>query len=177
MDVRLTNFEILDAATVGVQRSIQNMHNGAQPRYGAGTANDWQLSIEGALGEKALAKYLGVYWAGKGVIGSPDVGEHDVRTSTHSDGRLIVHQEDNAQRFIWLLTGSHGEYIVRGGILAKDAKQRRWWCDPSGKGRPAYFVPQERLSHIYPKAKGYCLCGEYVEIGGSYGSVLDRASH
>ncbi len=175
MDVHLTNFEILDAAAVGVQRQIQNIHHGARQKYGAGNSQNWQIALEGALGEKALAKYLGIYWAGKGGIGDPDVGEHDVRTTAHSEGRLIVHPDDHDDRFIWLLTGVYGQYTVRGGILGKDAKQERWWCDPTGKGRYAYFIPQERLTHIYPKATGYCECGNLVEI--HHGSSIDRPTH
>ena len=175
MDVQLTNFEILDAAAVGVQRQIQNIHQGARERYGAGNSQNWQIALEGALGEKALAKYLGIYWAGKGGVGNPDVGEHDVRTTAHPEGRLIVHPEDKDNRFIWLLTGVYGEYMVRGGILAKDAKHKRWWSDPTGKGRHAYFIHQERLSHIYPKAQGYCECGNLVEI--HHGSSIDRSTH
>lgn len=175
MDVRLTNFEILDAAAVGVQRQVQNIHHGARQKYGAGNAQNWQIALEGALGEKALAKYLGIYWAGKGALGAPDVGEHDVRTTAHHDGRLIVHPDDADDRFIWLLTGQYGEYMVRGGIQGKEAKQERWWCDPTGKGRHAYFIPQDRLSHLYPKAKGFCECGNLVEV--DHGSGFDWIAH
>jgi hypothetical protein len=30
-------------------------------------------------------------------------------------------------------------------MFARDAKQPKYWNDPTGKGRPAYFVPQSDL--------------------------------
>ena len=134
------------AAQVGIQRQIQNLKTGAVPAYGAGSKNDWQLHVEGALGEMALAKCLGVYWDGKGKMRAPDVGEGDVRTRSNHSYDLIIHDRDDDDRYIYLLTGGNGQYIFHGGIYARDAKQKRYWKDPAG-GRPAYFVPQAHLQN------------------------------
>ena len=56
--VNLTYWEILLAAQAGVMRQIENLKKKRRAYYGAGTNNDWQLHIEGCLGEFALAKYL-----------------------------------------------------------------------------------------------------------------------
>ena len=146
IEVRLTLAEMQIAAQVGIQRQIQNLKNGAVPAYGAGSKNDWQLHVEGALGEMALAKCLGVYWDGKGKMRAPDVGECDVRTRSKHSYELIVHDRDDDDRYIYLLTGGNGQYIFHGGIYARDAKQKRYWKDPAG-GRPAYFVPQAHLQN------------------------------
>ena len=146
MNIKLTLAEIQIAAQVGIQRQLQNLKNGACPAYGAGNRNDWQLHVEGAMGEMALAKHLGVYWDGKGKMRAPDVGECDVRTRSKHSYELIVHDRDNDDRYIYLLTGTNGDYRLHGGIYARDAKQKRYWKDPAG-GRPAYFVPQSDLQN------------------------------
>jgi hypothetical protein len=146
LNIRLSLAEMQIAAQVGIQRQIQNLKNGAVPAYGAGNKNDWQLHIEGALGEMALAKHLGIYWDGKGTMRAPDVGDVDVRTRSKHTYDLIVHDRDDDGRFIYLLTGGNGEYRFHGGIYARDAKHERYWKDPAG-GRPAYFVPQSHLQN------------------------------
>ena len=146
-DIRLTLSEMQIAAHVGIQRQLQNLKNNARPAYGAGSSNDWQLHVEGALGEMALAKHLGIYWDGKGQMRAPDVGCFDVRTRSKHTYDLIVHERDDDDRYIYLLTGGNGVYRFHGGIYARDAKDEQYWRDPAG-GRPAYFVPQNKLGVI-----------------------------
>lgn len=143
--IELNPYEIEVACLVGVQRQIENIFKGADPAYGAGTANDWQFHIEGCLGEMALAKKLGCYWDGKGVKRAPDVGDVDVRTTHLVRGRLILHPEDPDDRFFCLMTGVNGRYTYRGGIFAGEGKQEAYWEDPQGTNRPAFFVPQNQL--------------------------------
>lgn len=143
-NIVLTPAEMLVAAQVGIQRQVQNLKHNVQAAYGARREHDWQLNIEGALGEMALAKYLGIYWDGKGEMREPDVGNVDVRTTPKPNNRLILHPKDPDDRVFYLLTGYNGQYVVRGSILGKDGKKQEYWTDPK-TGRPAYFVPQEAL--------------------------------
>lgn len=143
--VELTFYEMLLAAHAGVMRQVQNCKDGLAPAYGAGDKNDWQLHIEGCLGECALAKFLGVYWSGKGELRAPDVGIVDVRTTRLDYGDLMMHKRDPDDRVFYLLCGVNGIYKVKGWILAKDGKKDFYWRDPTGK-RPAYFVPQHALN-------------------------------
>jgi hypothetical protein len=71
--ITLTKTEIMQGALVGVMRQVQNLRDNRQPAYGATTDHDWQWHIEGALGEMALAKALGVFWAGVGLFRGADV--------------------------------------------------------------------------------------------------------
>lgn len=64
--VCLTPWEMMLAAQAGVMRQVENLKRGRAAFYGAGNLNDWQYHVEGCLGEFALAKFLGVYWSGKG---------------------------------------------------------------------------------------------------------------
>ena len=145
MIVELTPWEMLLAAQAGVMRQVENKKLGRRPAYGAGSAQDWQLNIEGALGEYALAKHLGLYWSGKGKLRAADVGDVDVRTRSKPHYELILHDDDPDDRIFWLLTGVYGRYEVRGWIQGRDGKRPEYWSDPAG-GRPAYFVPQSALN-------------------------------
>ena len=143
--IQLTPSEIMQAAMVGVMRSAVSIQNGYKHNYGAQDKDTWQIGIEGALGECALAKYKNVYWKGMGIIRSPDVGDEDVRTAWRDNSHLIVHPADPDNRKFWLVTGLNGKYIIRGWILGKDAKKQEYWKDMQGTNRPAYFVPQSAL--------------------------------
>jgi hypothetical protein len=143
--VTLTSYELALGAFAGSMRQVENVKRGRRASYGAGHDNDWQLNIEGVLGEMALAKFLGIYWSGKGEFRGPDLGgEIEVRTNARDNGDLILHPKDLDDRPFWLLTGRSGSYVVRGWLLARDGKRPEYWRDPVG-GRPAFFVPQSVL--------------------------------
>lgn len=139
--IELSPAEIQMAALVGCQRTVQCIQNGSKHRYGAKDTDAWQMSIEGAMGECALAKHLGIFWS-KGTPGATDVGPHDVRQTHHANGQLIVHPTDDDNRRFYLVTGILGKYTIHGYMYGRDAKQSKYWADPQGTNRPAYFVPQ-----------------------------------
>jgi hypothetical protein len=143
--ISLSPSEILQASMMGVMRQVQNLKARRNDAYGAQTQNGWQMHVEGALGEMALAKYLDVYLGGTGTLRAADVGDCDVRTTSGPNNRLILHPNDPDDRVFWLLTGQNGKYTVRGNILGAEGKKQQFWKDPAG-GRPAYFVPQSELN-------------------------------
>lgn len=142
--IQLTPWEMLLAAQVGVMRQVENCKLNRAAHYGAGNSNDWQLHIEGCLGEFALSKHLGIHWAGKGRLRAPDVGEVDVRTRSKDHYELILHEDDPDDRVFWLLCGVNGAYSIKGWITGIDGKRSEFWSDPAG-GRPAFFVPHSAL--------------------------------
>jgi hypothetical protein len=143
--IALNPSEIFYAAMAGVMRQVENIKHKNRPAHGAGDTNDWQLHIEGTLGEYALSKWLNIHWPGKGKLRAPDVGLLDVRTRKQEHHKLILHKEDEDDRQFWLLTGNNGTYVINGWIFGRDGKQEIYWSDPSG-GRPAYFVPVTALN-------------------------------
>jgi hypothetical protein len=143
-DIDLSSWEMLMAAQAGVLRQVENLQKKRVPAYGVGVDNNWQIHIEGCMGEYALAKYLGIHWSGKGQLRKPDVGEFDVRTASRDNYQLILHPEDPDDRIFWLICGKNGAYSIKGWILGRDGKRQEYWKDPVG-GRPAYFVPQSAL--------------------------------
>jgi len=138
--------EMLLAANAGIMRRIENIKKGAKQPYIYDGNVSWQIDIEGAMGEFALAKHLNVFWHGKGKMRGWDVGTCDARTTRHLNGHLIIHPQDHDDKIVWLMTGQNGEYIVRGFIKAGDAKQEKYWKKPF-EGSPAFYVPQTDLKN------------------------------
>ena len=142
--IELTPAEIQMASLVGCQRTIQCIQGGSKHRYGAKDSETWQMSIEGALAECALAKHLGLFWS-KGMLGACDVGPHDVRQTHDHNYSLIIHPSDDDHRRFYLVTGILGKYVIRGYIYGAAAKRQEFWRDPTKTNRFAYFVPQSEL--------------------------------
>jgi len=143
--IELDEWEMLLAAHAGIMRQVENLKRNRTPHYGAKNTNDWQLHIEGCMGEFALAKFLNIRWSGKGRLRAPDVGDVDVRTRSRDFYELILHPNDPDDRVFWLLCGVNGRYTVKGWIRGRDGKKQEFWKDPA-KGRPAFFVPHSALS-------------------------------
>lgn len=138
--VSLTRAELLQAALAGVMRGIEDI--GVGHKYGADASKGWDMTIEGAFAECALAKHLGLYWAGKGAMREPDVGGIvDVRATRYETGKLIIHPDDPDDRPVFLLTGKDGKYRVRGWLVAGDGKKLKYW-EELQPGRPAWCIPQ-----------------------------------
>ncbi len=83
------------------------------------------------------------------VVGRLDTEEGDigpglqVRGTKYNTGSLLVHDSDADLDAFILVTGIYGVYDIRGWILAKSAKQQRFW--KTYKGRGAYWIPQHEL--------------------------------
>ena len=149
MKVYLTPSELYQAANVGCMRQCTNLRDGRKHRHGADASVGWSLSIEGACGEAAVAKALGIYWSGSlGDFKAKDVGKHQVRTTHHPDGCLILHKTDLNEDIFLLVTGLAPEYELRGWTQGFEGKHLKHWRTDTG--RPAFFVPQEAL---YPMAE------------------------
>jgi hypothetical protein len=145
--VQLSAPELFQCALVGVMRQCLNIKHGRdrRPAYGAPTDQSWNLHVEGAAGECAVAKHLGLYWTGNiGDLRADDVGTIQVRTRRRHDYDLLLHPEDPDDRVFILVTGRAPSFQIHGWIRAVDGKQKGWWKDPAGD-RPAYFVPQSAL--------------------------------
>lgn len=149
--VELTTAEMILAGSVGVIRQSTNLSDGREDAHGAARDNGWQLHIDGALGELAVAKFLNLFWSGQlGNLRADDVGSLQVRTTTHDAGRLLIHKTDPDDKVFVLVVGYAPSLRLAGWILGRDAKQEKWWDDPMAlKGReprPCFCVPQLRLN-------------------------------
>jgi hypothetical protein len=145
VDIELTQMEQYVAAQIGIARTMRNRRLGNTPRFGQKVENTWANDIEGAMGEMALAKFLGVYWTENSAPQAPDVGENDeVRTTEYVNGHLLLHKCDHDDRRYWLLTGVNGKYVVRGWLFGREKDDDPdWWRGEID--RPCYYVPQDDL--------------------------------
>ena len=147
--VKLELHEVMVGAISGVMRTLENIKTSAKPRYGATNKNAWQISIDGAIGELVVAKYLNIYYAVKGKKRGPDVGHYQVRSSQNDNARLILHEDDKDDEIFFLVTGVFTDFQVHGWCYARDGKKPEYWQDP-GTSRPAYFVPKAMLNNEKP---------------------------
>lgn len=147
MKIKLTPSEMMTAAMVGVMRQIQNLKRKRRDAHGfQGPA--WQIHIEGAMGECAVAKALGLYWSGAvGNLKAADVGEIEVRTTGYESGKLIVRNSDPDESIFVLVIGMNGSYRLAGWLYGEKAKRPRY-KDKVGNRDVAYFVPQKELTKM-----------------------------
>lgn len=145
--ITLTWAEVLIAAQIGIMRQVENLKVGRIDANNLAADQTWQVHVEGALGEAAVAKLLGVYNSGKGVFRGADVGQYQVRTARREGHRLILHPGDLDADIFILAVGQPPAYRIAGWITGGEGKQSHFWTEPV-KGRPAFFVPQEALYPI-----------------------------
>jgi len=155
----------------GIQRHICHLKKGLEKRDKTGTDDYawntgvppgklWNLNIEGAAAEYAVAKYTGVPWNGDvGHPKAPDVGPYQVRLSMVGDwGDLILHPPDKDDEVFIHVTGYAPYFKLTGWCRAWEGKiedphnkgKKLYWDDPHGakypgQPRPAFFVPQRVL--------------------------------
>ncbi|KKM95012.1 hypothetical protein LCGC14_1192430 [marine sediment metagenome] len=147
--ITLSWHEVILGAQLGIFRQIASLKDNLPDNYGYDGKDGWTKHIEGSCGELAFAKFYNCYWDAtlntfkKG----QDVGGFQVRTRSSDNYDLIVRPDDrNEDKFV-LLTGRIPKFYVRGWMLGKDAKQKKWKQEYGG--RPAaYFVPASELHNL-----------------------------
>jgi hypothetical protein len=161
--IRLTDFELRLALTVGGARYTDCRINGRKDRW-QDDESGWNNHIEGAAGEIAAAKALGMYWNGSvnTFQSGGDVGNIQIRTRIKPSERklrwlrregspeaelapyrLIVRNSDrDADVFVLVVSLMPlPEYMVVGWTFGAHAKRQEFEDDPGGLKMPAYFVP------------------------------------
>lgn len=94
--------------------------------------------VEGALGEYAVAQAMGLEWDGAFLehrdwqrwrTEGHDVSGVEVRTTTHSNGRLIVqpHNPDDSPYVLVVLTRDHTRADLRGWLWGHEVKHHANW--------------------------------------------------
>ena len=143
--VDLDEGDMRHAASVATERQIYNLFRpGLKNTYAAPSEQAWAFHIQGALGEKAVAKHYGLPWPERlGDYHAHDVGGLQVRSTGIADGCLIVHERDRSGDTFVLVTGSGPRLWLRGWLLGYEAKQPFYLR--SGVRHGAYFVPIEDL--------------------------------
>lgn len=167
--VNLTDEELFQAALIGVQIQTYNVRSdvAAKHRHGSNPGYAWQYSIMGAIGEKAVSKYLGVYWSGNvGNYGAKDVAGYQVRATTlGARWGMILHPQvrpggkgdHDADVFIaaHIDTSTYKTVHLLGWCYGRQGKRQSFWRDdttivkPPRKGGDAFFVPRDILQSMH----------------------------
>ena len=144
--VRLSTVEMRRSAIVGIMRRLNAKCAGRSETYGR-ARDPWDTDIEAACAECAVAKGVGIEWAGATEPDyDGDVGPLGVRYTNNDRGSLILHERDPGDKVFVLVTGADGAYVLRGWILAADGKREEYWR--TDVRTPAFFVPQSALEDI-----------------------------
>ncbi len=149
INVELKSYELAQACQTGYMRHIKAIEAGYdQDRGRHREPNFWQRHIEGACGEIAVAKVLGVYWGG-GIStfdahGDIDGTGWEVRTRSKHHHELLLHANDKDDRKYILVTGTAPNYQVHGWILGADGKHPKYYKEHPVIGQ-RFFVPQADL--------------------------------
>jgi len=147
-EVTLEWFEYSMASEVGRLRQLSAIRQGLLDQHGfAGLG--WSEHIEGACGEMAVAKILGIYWNGSvDTFKAPDLlTDVHVRTRSRHDYDLIVRPNDPDEANYVLVTGKCPEYLIHGFLRGSEAKQNHW-LNTYGNRPEAYFIPSYNLKPI-----------------------------
>ncbi|QDP52176.1 MAG: hypothetical protein Unbinned2902contig1001_18 [Prokaryotic dsDNA virus sp.] len=167
LTVTLTPAELSIGSTVGLQRQLKCLQNSRVGKSlkdykeywgNPGAKGLWGNSIEGALGEIAVAKYLGVYPSGISGYDSTDVGEHyEVRTRPHPRDILFMKKRDKKDKYYILVIGSYGIYQLKGWVSAPEVfAHEEWYHNNNGRTSTSYWVPDEALHDIRTLPEDLC---------------------
>jgi hypothetical protein len=151
--IRLTPPEARYVTIGGGMRRCHGLEAGLE--LGRDPKNAWAEDIEGAGGEFAVAKYLGLPWSSTvGIYDAPDVGHYHVRTDLSRHRRtMVIRPGDFTKRnrpmcdddiCIGVLS-YFPEFIIMGWKRVGDCKEERWLDAPDQRRPKAWFVPESAL--------------------------------
>lgn len=145
IEIVLTNEEINNAFKQAKFSRTEAIANSRKPTYGQSTepTKVWLQVIEGCYYEAAVCKFQGIPY--KHRLFGIDTGKYEVRGTKYPYGKLILHPKDRGDLVFILVTGVCPKFLLRGWIYGHEGQLEKYWADPSGKNRFAYFVPQKML--------------------------------
>ena len=159
MILSLGTSDVLLAVVAGSLRELENLQlkrpRGVVKGYGlkADGRGDFQVHIDGALGELALSRCLNVHWAGKGTFKGADLGENIQVRTTERDGplSLILHPSDDDDDLFYCVRRFERslKFEIFKPMLGRDGKRQEFWKTHTKQGEPlqapAFFAPIEPL--------------------------------
>lgn len=148
INIELTWTELWLASEVGKLRQFESLRKGLPDKHGF-EGGGWEIHIQGAAGEMAVAKALGMYWGGSvnTFKTEADVGAFEIRTRSRSDYDLLVRPDDNDNAVFIHVTGQAPKFQIHGWLKGSEAK-RPEFSQAYGNRAPAYFVPAKFLKPI-----------------------------
>jgi hypothetical protein len=146
--IELTLDEVYYGANVGVMRSMDSIRGGFnKPSFYK--ARDWNIDIDGALAEMAVAKMLNEYWGGhiKSFKNADVSDQFQIRSTNYKNGKLVFREADKEDYIYILVITDCPFYTVVGGISGKRAVT--FPIQPADhRGPEARWIPQSDLTPI-----------------------------
>jgi len=144
VSVVMTERDIRQAAANAVERRIERMRGGAGERYAPQGAKGLGVDFLGALGEFAVAKYLGLFPSGYSQAGASDVGPFEVRTVESAALNLLIYPQESAPVVLAVVANPFREPVTLAGWgPAGELKRPEYWRTDGH--RPAFWVPPAAL--------------------------------
>jgi hypothetical protein len=146
--ITLNPDEIQYGANVGIMRSMDSIRGGFnKPSFYQ--KRDWNVDIEGALAEMAMAKMLNVYWDGhiKSFKNADIDGQFQIKSTNHRNGSLVFRPADKEVYTYILVITDCPHYTIVGGISGRRAV--KFPLKPAdSKGPEARWISQNDLTSI-----------------------------
>lgn len=147
MKITLSWHEVAMATEIGRMRQLSSLRH--QRKGFLPSSVGWDTHCEGACGELAVAKYLGIFWNGSvDTFKECDLPGLQVKTRTRHTYELNINLDANPDEVFVLVTGACPEYVLRGWIIGREAMKPEYVLDVGNYGKKAYFVPQSILNPI-----------------------------
>jgi len=157
VEVSLDHYELLACSNLGLARAHQSILLRSQERLAATSwIENLTKHVIGAMGERAVCKYLNLYNAGSINVwkGEPDIHiptkfgmrKGEVRTRSVDKWDLILRDDDDPESIYFLCTGKGPVIKIHGWILGRTGKKDKWVAN-HGYTKPAYFVPATELNN------------------------------
>lgn len=146
--INLLWHEYAMASEIGRLRQLAAIRRGRPDSHGFNGLG-WSEHIEGACGELAVSKLLGVYWdGGVDTFKHPDIGTRiQVRTRSSHSYELIIRPDDPDDEIFILVTGKCPSYRIHGFCSGSDGKNKKFSQTHGGRP-PAFFIPPSALRPI-----------------------------
>jgi len=148
----------LTAADVAACADYARRRDGRHPlgttRFGQGDDRSRQDHHIGVLGELAVARHYDLPWPTPDDVQSPygDVGRLEVRATTRTNGRLILHGDDPPGRAYVLarvaLLTNHCATVDLVGYYRPGWGLRAEWWEEHRYGGGCYYVPPRMLASM-----------------------------
>jgi hypothetical protein len=145
----LDQAELEHGAAGGRARYWWALENGCSDTYGGYHPRDPRAlprHIISAQAEFACALALDLPWSWNvGNLDSIDVGDMvEVRSIQKAHHKLILHPKDKDHLPCVQVLTMPPRFELTGWVWIGESKRKEFWRDPTGEGRPAFFVPKLR---------------------------------
>ena len=178
VSITLTEQQFVRAKAAGEKR--YEFHRSRQTEHRTGlTTTNAGYDVTGAVGELAVAKYLGVMdgWVDFTPHYSDlkaDVGDDiQVRTGSHRRSKPYLYRDQKPeQRFVFARRlGKEREVELAGWCWIAEAQQEQWWKEVGGRP-PAYWPPRSVMRPM----EQMLLCERQTQLWQEYEDLLALGS-